>query len=120
MLLKNDTIMHKIATRRNSEVGGHDISWPYRVLLVGRGAFSLFFNESESPGIYLYRNPREKGGDFCVFGSNGDGMLRAALGTAFLSAVKNLIGIVSLSSCASLPPEIYRMLPPVVFIFFLF
>jgi len=43
-------------------------------------------------------------------GYNGDGMLRAALGTAFLSAVTNLIGIVNLSSCASLPPEIYRML----------
>ena len=52
--------------------------------------------------------------------ANGDGMLRAALGTAFLSADTNLIGIVNLSSCASLPPEIYRMLPPVVFIFFLF
>ena len=45
-----------------------------------------------------------------MFGTNGDGMLRAALGTAFLSAVTNLIGIVNLSSCASLPPEIYRML----------
>jgi protein-S-isoprenylcysteine O-methyltransferase Ste14 len=49
-------------------------------------------------------------------GANGDGMLRAALGKAFLSAVTNLIGIVNLSSCASLPPEIYRMLA-VVFLF---
>ena len=29
---------------------------------------------------------------------NGDGMLRAALGTAFLSAVTNLIEITSLSN----------------------
>ena len=43
---------------------------------------------------------------------NGDGMLRAALETEFLSAVTNLIGIVNLSSCAFLPPEIYRMLAP--------
>jgi len=45
---------------------------------------------------------------------NGDGMWRAALGSAFLSAVTNLIGIVTLSSCASLPPEIYRMLGVVI------
>ena len=44
-------------------------------------------------------------------------MLRAALGIAFLSAVTNLIGIVNLSSCASLPPEIYCM--PCAFIFHL-
>jgi len=48
---------------------------------------------------------------------NGDGMLRAALGTAFLSAVTNLIGIVNLSSCASMLPEIYRMLGTEYFIF---
>jgi hypothetical protein len=47
---------------------------------------------------------------FFLIVANGDGMLRAALGTAFLSAVTNLIGIVNLSTCASLPPEIYRML----------
>lgn len=44
-------------------------------------------------------------------------MLRAALGTAFLSAVKNLIGIANLSRCASLPPEIYRMLGAVCLYF---
>jgi len=42
--------------------------------------------------------------------SNGDGMLRAALGIAFLSAVTNLKGIVNLLSCAFLLPKIYRML----------
>lgn len=41
---------------------------------------------------------------------NVDGMLQATLEIAFLSAITNLIGIVDLSSCASLPPEIYRML----------
>jgi hypothetical protein len=44
--------------------------------------------------------------------ANGDGMLRAALESAFLSAITNLIGIANLSSCASLLPEIYRMLAP--------
>jgi hypothetical protein len=47
--------------------------------------------------------------------ANGDGMLRAALEIAFLSAVTDLIGIVNLSSCTSLPPEIYRMLCGVIF-----
>ncbi len=49
---------------------------------------------------------------FFIIAGNGDGMLRAALETAFLSAVTNLIGIVNLSRCTSLPPEIYRMLWP--------
>jgi hypothetical protein len=47
--------------------------------------------------------------------TSGDSMLRTALGTAYISAVTNLIGIVNLSSCASLPPEIYRMLAAVIF-----
>jgi hypothetical protein len=57
---------------------------------------------------------------FSQVAPNGDGMLRAALGIASLSAVTNLIGIANLSSCASLPPEIYRMLATVVFQFDLF
>ena len=44
------------------------------------------------------------------------GMLRAALGTTSLSAVKNLIGITNLSSCSSPPTGIYRLLCPVIFI----
>ena len=51
---------------------------------------------------------------------NGDGMLRAALETVFLSAVTNLIGIANLSTCASLPPEIYRMLALVFYCFHIF
>ena len=39
-------------------------------------------------------------------------MLRAALGTEFLSAVTNLIGIASLSNCSSTPAGIYRLLWP--------
>jgi len=51
---------------------------------------------------------------FFSIGHNGGGMLRAALGIASLSAVKNLIGIANLASCSSPPTEIYRLLAKVI------
>jgi len=50
---------------------------------------------------------------------NGGGMLRAALGTASLSAVTNLLGTANLTSCSSPPPGIYRLLAVVVISFLL-
>ena len=49
---------------------------------------------------------------------NGGGMLRAALGTASLSAVTNLIETAKLSSYSSPPTGIYRMLCPEILYFY--
>jgi len=46
-------------------------------------------------------NPLNAWDGFSVIGGNGGGMLRAALGTAFLSTVTNLIEIANLSNSAS-------------------
>ena len=69
----------------------------------GAGALLLLWVGSWFKSLSVRKSGHVYGVLFFLFwlGANGGGMLRAALGTAFLSAVTNLIEIANPSNCAS-------------------